>query len=165
MTSPRTLQDCERTIITAAARRVVVSNCHDVVNYLFTPSPPLLVGDNNGCQLAPYNTYYDGLRQDLLATGLAAALRSSLMSGDTPASPSRGGGDGGISPTAAHPALQCASNKWKFPVGELISCYSVTQVCVIHMHSNTSLFGIRTGQTGNPSYAACCQYWLALRCG
>jgi hypothetical protein len=115
------MQDCERTTITAAARRVVVSNSFDVVNYLFTPSPPLLVGDNNGCQFAPYNTYYEGLRQDLLATGLAAALRSSLVTGDTPASPSRGGEGGGNSPTAAHPALQCASNKWKVPVGESIS--------------------------------------------
>lgn len=97
-----------------------MSNSFDVVNYLFTPSPPLLVGDNNGCQFAPYNTYYEGLRQDLLATGLAAALRSSLMSGDTPASPSRGGGgEGGTSLPTAHPALQCASNKWKVPVGEL----------------------------------------------
>ena len=111
------LKDCERTNISAAARRVVISNSFDVVNYVFTPSPPLLVGDNHGCQFAPYNTYYEGLRFDLLATGLAAALRSSLLTiGDTPASPSRGGEGGGTSP--AHPSLQCASNKWKVPVGE-----------------------------------------------
>lgn len=110
-------QDCERTTITAAARRVVVSNSFDVTTYLFTPSPPLLVGDNKGCQFAPYNTYYEGLREDLLATGLAAALRSTI-SGDTPASPTRGGEGGGICPTAAQPALQCASNKWKGPVGK-----------------------------------------------
>jgi hypothetical protein len=119
--------DCERTTITSAARRVVVSNSCDVVHYVFTPSPPLLVGDNRGCQFAPYNTYYDGLREDLLATGLAALLRSASCSGsvggsvagDSAASPGRGSEAGGrcISPTAL-PTLQCASNKWKVPVGE-----------------------------------------------
>jgi len=112
--------DCERTIITSAARRVIVSNSCDVVNYIFTPSPPLLVGDNRGCQFAPYNTYYDGLREDLLATGLAAALRSTSsgsgsVAGDIPASPGRGGETGRNSPSA-QPSLQCASNKWKVPV-------------------------------------------------
>jgi hypothetical protein len=119
--------DCERTTITAAARRVVVSNSCDVVHYIFTPSPPLVVGDNRGCQFAPYNTYYEGLREDLLATGLAALLRSANSSGsgggsvagDCVTSPGRGGEVGGrcMSPTAL-PTLQCASNKWKVPVGE-----------------------------------------------
>lgn len=113
--------DCERTTITSAARRVIISNSCDVVNYIFTPSPPLLVGDNRGCQFAPYNTYYDGLREDLLATGLAAALRSTnagsgSVAGDTPLSPVRGAETGRHSPSA-QPALQCASNKWKVPVG------------------------------------------------
>jgi len=112
--------DCERTTITSAARRVIVSNSCDVVNYIFTPSPPLLVGDNRGCQFAPYNTYYDGLREDLLATGLAAALRSTnsgsgSVAGDTPLSPGRGAETGRNSPSA-QPSLQCASNKWKVPV-------------------------------------------------
>mmetsp|Transcript_27976 Transcript_27976/g.43990 ORF Transcript_27976/g.43990 Transcript_27976/m.43990 type:complete len:764 (-) Transcript_27976:817-3108(-) len=112
--------DCERTTITSAARRVIVSNSCDVVNYIFTPSPPLLVGDNRGCQFAPYNTYYDGLREDLLATGLAAALRSTnsgsgSVAGDVPASPGRGAETGRNSPSA-QPSLQCASNKWKVPV-------------------------------------------------
>jgi hypothetical protein len=119
--------DCERTTITSAARRVVVSNSGDVVHYIFTPSPPLLVGDNRGCQFAPYNTYYDGLREDLLATGLAAVLRSASgndslngsVAGDVAASPGRGGevaGRGTITSTLH--TLQCASNKWKVPVGE-----------------------------------------------
>ena len=114
--------DCERTTITSAARRVVVSNSFDVVHYLFTPSPPLLVGDNRGCQFAPYNTYYDGLREDLLATGLAAVLRSTSsggsssgsVAGDTTASPGRP--QRSDSPTSTLPTLQCASNKWKSPV-------------------------------------------------
>lgn len=94
--------DCERTTITSAARRVLVSNCYDVTHNIFTPSPPLLVGDNRNCKFAPYNTYYDGLREDLLATGLAAALVSpdNMLMND----PMYG------------PALQCASNKWKQPV-------------------------------------------------
>jgi hypothetical protein len=127
--------DCERTTITSAARRVVVSNSCDVVHYVFTPSPPLLVGDNRGCQFAPYNTYYEGLREDLLATGLAALLRSASsngstggsVAGDSAASPGRGSDAGGrcMSPIAL-PTLQCASNKWKVPVGELrvrLICY------------------------------------------
>ena len=95
--------DCERTKITTAARRVLVSNCFDVLHCVFTPSPPLLVGDNRSCQFAPYNTYYDGMREDLLATGLAAALVN-------PHGSAHGGTD------APQPALQCASNKWKQPV-------------------------------------------------
>jgi len=93
--------DCERTIITSAARRVLVSNCFDVLHCVFTPSPPLLVGDNGSCQFAPYNTYYDGIREDLLATGLAAVL----LNADFP-----------FDNCQKSPALQCASNKWKLPV-------------------------------------------------
>ena len=97
--------DCEKSNITTAARRVLVSNSADVQLSMFTPSPPLLVGDNRTCQLAPYNTYYDGLREDLLATGLAAAVvpenQSPYHGGKTPES------------DAAWPLLQCASNKWK----------------------------------------------------
>lgn len=94
--------DCERCTVTGAARRVLVSNCYDVTMNIFTPSPPLLCGDNRNCQFAPYNTYYDGLRDDLLSTGLAAVL--------VPA-------DNTIAPDPLYgPALQCASNKWKIPV-------------------------------------------------
>ena len=96
--------DCERVTITSAARRVLVSNCSDVLHCIFTPSPPLLVGDNRSCQFAPYNTYYDGLREDLLSTGLAAALISAT------------GSDIDCSSPVASPQLQCASNKWKVPV-------------------------------------------------
>jgi TBCC domain-containing protein 1 len=95
--------DCERVTITSAARRVLVSNCYDVTHNIFTPSPPLLVGDNRNCKFAPYNTYYDGLRDDLMATGLAAAVLSPEYNVTT-TDPLYG------------PALQCASNKWKQPV-------------------------------------------------
>jgi len=86
------IQDCERVKLTGTARRMAVSNSLEVVQYCFTPSPPLLVGDNRSCQLAPYNTYYDGLREDLLAAGLAARHSDDRA------------------------ALTCASNKWKVPV-------------------------------------------------
>ena len=134
--------DCERTTITSAARRVIVSNSCDVVNYIFTPSPPLLVGDNRGCQFAPYNTYYDGLREDLLATGLAAALRSTnsgsgSVAGDTPLSPSRGAETGRNSPSA-QPSLQCASNKWKVPVGTLLIIVINTQCCFATLNPRTN---------------------------
>mmetsp|Transcript_22923 Transcript_22923/g.26129 ORF Transcript_22923/g.26129 Transcript_22923/m.26129 type:complete len:668 (+) Transcript_22923:110-2113(+) len=96
--------DCEKTQLTSAARRLLISNSSDVLSHIFTPSPPLLVGDNRNCQLAPYNTYYEGLREDLLATGLAAAVLQ-----DPPLSPSS-------TSTATSWPLQCASNKWKQPV-------------------------------------------------
>jgi hypothetical protein len=100
--------DCEKTTITSAARRILVSNSSDVSLCVFTPSPPLLVGDNRNCQLAPYNTYYDGLREDLLAAGLAAAV--------VPESQSPYHGNRIPENDAAWPPLQCASNKWKQPV-------------------------------------------------
>jgi len=98
--------DCERITITSAARRILVINSLEVLNCCFTPSPPLLVGDNRSCQFAPYNSYYDGIRDDLLATGLAAAV---------------------LDPQTQNyyvderrfltfPSLQCASNKWKLSV-------------------------------------------------
>lgn len=99
--------DCEKTTITSAARRIITSNSSDVVMCVFTPSPPLLVGDNRSCQFAPYNTYYDGLREDLLATGLAAAALPDSQS------PYHGKV---VDNEAAWPPLQCASNKWKQPV-------------------------------------------------
>jgi Tubulin binding cofactor C len=107
--------DCEKTTITAAARRILVSNSCDVLLNVFTPSPPLLVGDNRTCQFAPYNTYYDGLREDLLATGLAA-----LSEGQSPYHAKILENDSGW------PPLNCASNKWKQPVD--VSKLEVPQV-------------------------------------
>lgn len=99
--------DCEKTTITSAARRILVSNSCDVLHCVFTPSPPLLVGDNRNCQFAPYNTYYEGLREDLLAAGMAAAV---VPENQSPYHGNRNVDD------AAWPPLQCASNKWKQPV-------------------------------------------------
>ena len=78
-----------------------MSNSCDVQAFLFTPSPPLLVGDNRTCQFAPYNTYYDGMREDLLVTGLAAPAMNDHSRSDN---------------DALYPLLQCASNKWKQPI-------------------------------------------------
>lgn len=99
--------DTEKTTITSAARRILVSNSCDVLHCVFTPSPPLLVGDNRNCQFAPYNTYYEGLREDLLAAGMAAAV---FPENQSPYHGNRNVDD------AAWPPLQCASNKWKQPV-------------------------------------------------
>jgi len=122
--------DCERTSITSAARRVLVSNCYDVTHHIFTPSPPLLVGDNRNCQFAPYNTYYDGLREDLLATGLAAALVSQDQSI--------------VSDPLCGPALQCASNKWKQPV-ELAKMCDLLQAQSIAPRSTSPIPGSSPG--------------------
>lgn len=92
--------DCEKTAITCAARRVLVSNCCDVQTYLFSPTPPLLVGDNRSCQFAPYNSYYEGFRDDLVTAGLAVVAGGDNSSQLTPME-------------AGWPALQTASNKWK----------------------------------------------------
>jgi TBCC domain-containing protein 1 len=93
--------DCEKTTITFAARRVLISNSCDLQSFLFTPSPPLLVGENRTCQFAPYNTYYDGMREDLLVSGLAATAINDHSRADN---------------DALYPLLQCASNKWKQPI-------------------------------------------------
>lgn len=108
--------DCDRTQITTAARRILLSNSCDTVMNVFTPTPPLLVGDNRSCQFAPYNTYYEGLREDLLATGLAAAAMSAGNE-----SPFHGSSRGNLviaesGSEGPWPPLQCASNKWKYPI-------------------------------------------------
>jgi hypothetical protein len=107
--------DCENTVITSASRRLLVSNSSDVTMNIFTPSPPLLVGDNRTCQFAPYNSYYDGLREDLLVTGLAAAVMNESHSSPYHSSGGRGTEDA-LTAAAAWPPLQCASNKWKSPI-------------------------------------------------
>ncbi len=53
--------DCERVKITTCCKRLLTSNCLDTVFYLFTTSSPILVGDNRGCRLAPYNSSYPGM--------------------------------------------------------------------------------------------------------
>jgi hypothetical protein len=113
--------DCEQTKITLTARRVLVSNSCNVELFVFTPTPPLLVGDNRNCQFAPHNTYYDGLREDLLATGLAAAL--------APESQSPYHGVRAQDAESAWPPIACASNKWKHPIE--LSKLEVPQVAAL----------------------------------
>jgi Tubulin binding cofactor C len=70
--------DCEKLKLTTAARRILVSNSSSTCSRA-SLLPSLLClcgGGNRSCHLAPYNTYYDGMREDLLATGLAAAVIS-----------------------------------------------------------------------------------------
>jgi TBCC domain-containing protein 1 len=130
--------DCERTSITAASRRILVSNSLDVLHCVFTPSPPLLVGDNRNCQFGPYNTYYDGLREDLLATGLAAAV--------VPENQSPYHGNRNPDNDAAWPPLQCASNKWKQPIE--LSKLEVPQIQTTG--SSGSLGSSASGGTASP---------------
>ena len=130
--------DCEKTTIISAARRIVVSNSSDVVLCVFTPSPPLLVGDNRNCQFAPYNTYYDGFREDLLATGLAAAAVSENQS---PYHQSSRSVDGDV---AAWPPLQCASNKWKQPI-------EISKLEIPQVPSTPGSTGASSPQSGSPA--------------
>jgi len=127
--------DCEKTKITTAARRILVSNSCDTIMCVFTPTPPLLVGDNRSCQFAPYNTYYEGLREDLLATGLAAAAVSAENQSSFHGSRS-------TENEGAWPPLQCASNKWKQPIE--ISKLEVPQVA-------SAQGGSSSPPTGSPS--------------
>ncbi|GAX26435.1 hypothetical protein FisN_37Hh015 [Fistulifera solaris] len=85
--------NCDKLSITCAARKIIVRNGCDIQTYLFSPTPPLLVGDHRNCQFAPYNTYYDGFRDDLVTAGLAVLVDSPMTD-----------------------ALQTASNKWKQPI-------------------------------------------------
>ena len=103
--------DCDRVRVTTAARRILLSNSCDTIMNVFTPTPPLLVGDNRSCQFAPYNTYYEGLREDLLSTGLAAAA----VPAENP-SPFHGPGRSLAAEDGPWPPVQCASNKWKYPI-------------------------------------------------
>lgn len=126
------VQDCERLHITSAARRICVSNSLEVVMYCFTPSPPFLVGNNRSCQFAPYNTYYDGLREDLLATGLAAAVVRSepVVSSENTQPPTTTG------VPLKYAGLTCASNKWKVQVE--LSKLEVPSVNLPTLPSNTA---------------------------
>ena len=90
--------NCDRVDITCATRRIIVRDSHEVRNFCFTPSPPLMVGDVRSCQFGPYNTYYEGLREDLLSTGLAALPMQPFLLDTT------------------NLQILCASNKWKVPV-------------------------------------------------
>lgn len=123
--------DCERTTITVAARRVLIGNCLDVLHCVFTPSPPLLVGNNRSCQFAPYNTYYDGLREDLLVTGLAVEV---VMLSNHP------------HPPLWEPPLKCATNKWKHMV-EL----SKLEVPQVHHTQILTTGSSASGSDGNSS--------------
>lgn len=134
--------DCEKTKVTASARRLLVSNSCDVQLNVFTPSPPLLVGDNRSCQMAPYNTFYDGLREDLLATGLGAA--AVIQDTHSPFHGSRS-----LDTDGAWPALQCASNKWKQPL-EL----SKLEMPQVPLSGGTSPGGSPASPTGSASAGA-----------
>jgi TBCC domain-containing protein 1 len=100
-----------------------------------------LVGDNRTCQLAPYNTYYDGLREDLLATGLAAAV---VHDNHSPFHGSRSADN-----DATWPALQCASNKWKQPL-EL----SKLEIPQVPLSAGASPVGSPSSPTGSVSPGA-----------
>ena len=123
--------DCERTKITVAARRIIVSNCLDVLHFAFTPSKPLLVGDNRSCQFAPYNTYYDGLQEDLLITALAAVKVQSQENDMTINSISM-------------PQMVLSKNMWKNP--EDLTKLGISQVVSQH----TNVLSASSSGSSNP---------------
>lgn len=63
------VSNCERLTLVCAARRLVVCNCLDSTFPVYLLRPAVLVGDNRGCRLAPYNTCYPSLPLDLRTAG------------------------------------------------------------------------------------------------
>lgn len=57
--------NCERITLIAACRRLVIQNCLESTFPVFVTTNPILAGDNRGCRLAPYNSCYPGLQNDL----------------------------------------------------------------------------------------------------
>lgn len=117
--------DCDRVNITSASRRIIVRNSHDVKNFCYTPSSPLLVGEVRSCQFAPYNTYYEGLREDLLATGLAQVNVSTHLMLDM-----------SMTQTPVQLPLQCPSNKWKLVVEPSSLETPISSLMTMHVPSS-----------------------------
>jgi len=67
------VEQCERVTVIAAAVRIQLRSCRDSVLYLGVNRPPLLLGDNRNLRLAPYNTFYDRLKQDMATAGVCTA--------------------------------------------------------------------------------------------
>ena len=63
---------CERVTVIAASRRFVAKMCHECSFHLGVEKPPAFLGENRGCHVAPYNTFYEQLERHLECAGLDA---------------------------------------------------------------------------------------------
>ena len=65
-------EQCERVTVIAASRRFVAKMCHECTFHLGVEKPPAFLGENRGCHVAPYNTFYEQLERHLECAGLEA---------------------------------------------------------------------------------------------
>lgn len=69
-------EQCERVTVIAASRRFVAKMCHECTFHLGVEKPPAFLGENRGCHVAPYNTFYEQLERHLECAGLEAGACS-----------------------------------------------------------------------------------------
>ena len=67
------VEQCERLTLIAAAKRVTAKLCHEGRFHLGVEKRPVFVGENRGCKVAPYNTWYEQLEKHLETCGLDAS--------------------------------------------------------------------------------------------
>jgi TBCC domain-containing protein 1 len=67
------VEQCERLTLIAAAKRVTAKLCHEGRFHLGVEKRPVFVGENRGCKVAPYNTFYEQLEKHLETCRLDAS--------------------------------------------------------------------------------------------
>ncbi|XP_071721703.1 uncharacterized protein [Rutidosis leptorrhynchoides] len=68
------VEHCERVHIITAAKRVCIANCRECLFFLGVNQQPLVVGDNHKLQVAPFNTYYSKLEDNLAEVGIDSTI-------------------------------------------------------------------------------------------
>ncbi|KAE8713162.1 TBCC domain-containing protein 1-like [Hibiscus syriacus] len=68
------IEHCERVHVIIAAKRVCIANCRECVFFLGVNQRPLVLGDNNKLQVAPYNTYYSQLEEHMADVGILSTI-------------------------------------------------------------------------------------------
>ena len=65
-------EQCERLTVIAASKRFIAKMCHECAFHLGVERRPAFLGENRGCHVAPYNTFYEQLERHLESAGLEA---------------------------------------------------------------------------------------------
>ncbi|CAH2058401.1 unnamed protein product, partial [Thlaspi arvense] len=68
------VEHCERVHVIAATKRICIANCRECVFFLGVNQRPLIVGDNNKLQVAPYNTFYSHLEEHMTEVGIVPTV-------------------------------------------------------------------------------------------
>uniref|UniRef100_A0A1J3FW30 TBCC domain-containing protein 1 n=1 Tax=Noccaea caerulescens TaxID=107243 RepID=A0A1J3FW30_NOCCA len=68
------VEHCERVHVIAATKRICIANCRECVFFLGVNQRPLIVGDNNKLQVAPYNTFYSHLEEHMSEVGIVPTI-------------------------------------------------------------------------------------------